>query len=526
MVKGKKEQNRSLALKAKKESSDEDSLNSDSEDEEYATASSRSNNKKAFIGGAWSDSGEDEEEKAKDETCLVAQASNEICLGINLEPDKWIKDSGCSKHMMVKKSLNVTFDENPPLSKTSPLEDEDLVEEEAIESAFLNGFINEEVYVAQPSGFIDFAKPNLVYRLKKALYGLKQAPKACDSCDTNVGQASIPPSINHSQTQTPFPHLLINPHVASVLHALTPPSPQGDNHTQPPLPPSPSREMLMYDINQLQDLSNLLAMYLSQMEADEDDNSDEMNIVAEIFEIEGNLFDYETPLCKAFDEFNYLLKIDTCLFTFDIQKIKTYEEYEYELNNNMTWGLEEPWSDNGVPYQLYDHICEPYRFKNGKVKWPTCSLNINGFCNGGGLPGMVRVGYMTYFQDKKWYDNLINGDLKEETLIHKARFKESWGDVAPSVMKFYAWNYGTNNAGNTQDNQGPREQHPTHDPSVYQVRRFEMIKYSFDADDEYVAVKEHEYFDHSRTNVDACQAYRELFRIMDDGWLVTKAKDK
>ncbi|GJZ18956.1 retrovirus-related pol polyprotein from transposon TNT 1-94 [Tanacetum coccineum] len=47
-----------------------------------------------------------------------------------------------------------------------------------VKSAFLNGFINEEVYVAQPSGFIDFAKPNHVYRLKKALYGLKQAPKA------------------------------------------------------------------------------------------------------------------------------------------------------------------------------------------------------------------------------------------------------------------------------------------------------------------------------------------------------------
>ncbi|GJS22448.1 retrovirus-related pol polyprotein from transposon TNT 1-94 [Tanacetum coccineum] len=47
-----------------------------------------------------------------------------------------------------------------------------------VKSAFLNGFINEEVYVAQPLGFIDFAKPNYVYKLKKALYGLKQAPKA------------------------------------------------------------------------------------------------------------------------------------------------------------------------------------------------------------------------------------------------------------------------------------------------------------------------------------------------------------
>nr|GEU78321.1 copia protein [Tanacetum cinerariifolium] len=47
-----------------------------------------------------------------------------------------------------------------------------------VKSAFPNGFINEEVYVAQPLRFIDFAKPNHVYRLKKALYGLKQASKA------------------------------------------------------------------------------------------------------------------------------------------------------------------------------------------------------------------------------------------------------------------------------------------------------------------------------------------------------------
>nr|GEX84102.1 retrovirus-related Pol polyprotein from transposon TNT 1-94 [Tanacetum cinerariifolium] len=147
--------------------------------------------------------------------------------------------------MKVEESLNVTFDETPPPPKTSPLEDDELVEEEAIEvyrnkldengivtrnkarlvaqgynqqegidynetyapvarlesirillayacaldfklyqidvkSAFFNGFINEEVYVAQPPGFIDVAKPNYVYRLKKALYGLKQAPKAWD----------------------------------------------------------------------------------------------------------------------------------------------------------------------------------------------------------------------------------------------------------------------------------------------------------------------------------------------------------
>nr|GEX49016.1 zf-CCHC domain-containing protein/DUF4219 domain-containing protein/UBN2 domain-containing protein [Tanacetum cinerariifolium] len=122
MVKGKREQNRSLALKAKKESNDEDSLTSNSEDEEYAMAVrdfkfffkrrgrfvrqshderkssqrnkedkngkskrkyfkcgdlnhligecpklSRNYNQRAFVGGSWSDSDEDEEEKTKDE---------------------------------------------------------------------------------------------------------------------------------------------------------------------------------------------------------------------------------------------------------------------------------------------------------------------------------------------------------------------------------------------------------------------------------------------------------------------------
>ena len=42
-----------------------------------------------------------------------------------------------------------------------------------VKSAFLNGYINEEVYVKQPPGFEDDKKPNHVYKLKKALYGLK-----------------------------------------------------------------------------------------------------------------------------------------------------------------------------------------------------------------------------------------------------------------------------------------------------------------------------------------------------------------
>jgi hypothetical protein len=44
--------------------------------------------------------------------------------------------------------------------------------------AFLNGFIEEEVYIEQSQGFeVEERKPH-VYKLKKALYRLKQAPRA------------------------------------------------------------------------------------------------------------------------------------------------------------------------------------------------------------------------------------------------------------------------------------------------------------------------------------------------------------
>ncbi|GJW71606.1 hypothetical protein Tco_0128523 [Tanacetum coccineum] len=45
------------------------------------------NDQRAFTEGAWSENGEDEVENTKDEACLVARAPDEICLGVNLEPE-------------------------------------------------------------------------------------------------------------------------------------------------------------------------------------------------------------------------------------------------------------------------------------------------------------------------------------------------------------------------------------------------------------------------------------------------------
>ncbi|GJW09061.1 hypothetical protein Tco_1571484 [Tanacetum coccineum] len=53
--------------------------------------------------------------------------------------------------------------------------------------------------------------------------------------------------------------------------------------------------------------------------------------------------------------------------------------------------------------------------------------------------------------------------------------------------------------------------------------RFEIIKYSFNADEEYIAIKESEYRNHSK---DSLNAYRELLRIIDEGWVVATPNEE
>ncbi|GJZ04956.1 hypothetical protein Tco_0538231 [Tanacetum coccineum] len=63
-----------------------------------------------------------------------------------------------------------------------------------------------------------------------------------------------------------------------------------------------------------------------------------------------------------------------------------------------------------------------------------------------------------------------------------------------------------------------------HELPICNMRRFKMIKYSFEQNEEYVAIKEDEYDDLARTSDDACRAYQEIFRIMDVGsyWILVE----
>ncbi|GJR65591.1 hypothetical protein Tco_0011656 [Tanacetum coccineum] len=63
-----------------------------------------------------------------------------------------------------------------------------------------------------------------------------------------------------------------------------------------------------------------------EVEITDEESSDDKVEVAEVFRIDTNLFNFETPMCKTFKEFNYLLQIDPDLLTKDIEG--SYEDYK------------------------------------------------------------------------------------------------------------------------------------------------------------------------------------------------------
>nr|GEW12011.1 zinc finger, CCHC-type [Tanacetum cinerariifolium] len=219
-----------------------------------------------------------------------------------------------------------------------------------------------------------------------------------------------------------------------------------------------------------------------------EEKQDDEQEIGESFRIETNLFNYETSLCEKFKEFNYLLKIDPDVLTSDIVGFKTYDVYKddwiYEWNKIMPW---------------------PLNYKKGCSEWSTSSWRDNGYCNRGNLPGAYVVGNMLHYQDLEWYDALKDSELKEEALRNKAIIE---GLINEDVE-----------SNNEDDERYELCGNETHELPIYNVRRSEIIKYSFGQDKEYVAVKEDEYKDLKSTSKDACQAYQKIFRMMDEGWM-------
>ncbi|GJW81870.1 hypothetical protein Tco_0145845 [Tanacetum coccineum] len=169
-----------------------------------------------------------------------------------------------------------------------------------------------------------------------------------------------------------------------------------------------------------------------EIEVSDDESSDleeywsDKEETAENFKIETDVFDYETPLCLAFNEFNYLLKVDPDLLIKDIMGFKTYEDYKddwiYEWNENVPWVYDKPWLDNGIwkEPKTVKHTCKPFNYKTGCSEWPTYSWREDGYCNRGNLPDAYHIGNSLHYQDLEWYEALEDSKLKDKALRNKA----------------------------------------------------------------------------------------------------------
>ncbi|GJR95595.1 hypothetical protein Tco_0267769 [Tanacetum coccineum] len=85
------------------------------------------------------------------------------------------------------------------------------------------------------------------------------------------------------------------------------------------------------------------------------------------------------------------------------------------------------------------------------------------------------------------------------------------------INRTFGRDYEGNNNSCTQENQGHMG-NPIPEPSNCKVKRFKMMKYSFDDDNEYITIKESECLKHSKDSLDA---YQELLHLINEGWVVT-----
>nr|GEW80034.1 zf-CCHC domain-containing protein/DUF4219 domain-containing protein/UBN2 domain-containing protein [Tanacetum cinerariifolium] len=309
MVKGKREQNRSLALKAKKESSDEDRLTSDSKDEEYTMTVrdfkkffkrqgrfvrplhderkpsqrnkddkndkserkcfkcgdpnyligeypklSRNHNQRACVGGSWSDSDKEGEENTKDEKCIMAKASNEV---INM-PRSIVGDTSRTKSYIPKVSEIPGF--SPVLAQLyKPIENRCIHEGRVVDQLYYNSNGIERM-VMRPLALKQTQKPRSDRGKPKAHHAVSSSSGhhrgSSSHHEEDDEDEVLSPSAPNSPSKTPSTVATSSSFSDSKLKSptsSTSPSTNGylTSIMSPPLrvpPPSPTQESGSMDI--------------------------------------------------------------------------------------------------------------------------------------------------------------------------------------------------------------------------------------------------------------------------------------
>nr|GEW63906.1 hypothetical protein [Tanacetum cinerariifolium] len=216
----------------------------------------------------------------------------------------------------------------------------------------------------------------------------------------------------------------------------------------------------------------------------EEEDLSEDNEIAKVFRIETNIFLFETPLCKAFKEFNHLLYIDVDVLTDDLPRFKTYEDYK------NAWICE---CNKEVPWK---NIGGERKKKKNQVK---------------------MLGVITYNdaiqKNQEWFDYHV--PIEDDDDIR---------DLDDYLIQNDASYYVDEEEERFKEMKSKLLGIPYEKPPTFKYEKFKVIKYSSRPAEEYVAIKEYEYDIWVRTKENVSHVYQEIFQKKYEGLSVTCAK--
>ncbi|GJY14190.1 RNA-directed DNA polymerase, eukaryota, reverse transcriptase zinc-binding domain protein [Tanacetum coccineum] len=227
------------------------------------------------------------------------------------------------------------------------------------------------------------------------------------------------------------------------------------------------------------------------------------------------------------NEVNRLSGMDDDLFTYEVEVAnipcdsKMDDDSEHEANDDIGYDPSDIRGDDEVELtdeessDDKDEVAETYLLRTLRDSRPfkitrmIGSMNgtrtyhgwmDDGYCNGGNLPRTYIIGNQLHYQDYEWYEGLEDSELKDKALRNKAIMegfiKEDDDESRYEQMR--CWNINANYDDayetNHEDNKS-EELCEVHELPMCNIRRYMMIKYSFNNDEKYVDVKEDEYDD-------------------------------
>ena len=228
------------------------------------------------------------------------------------------------------------------------------------------------------------------------------------------------------------------------------------------------------------------------------------------------------PVCKEFNEFNYLIKIDTDLFIKDLPDFKTFEAFRntwlYEWNDQVPWVSNKP-----AYYDELEHSCEPIRFMDGTYEWPSCDWRNEGICNGGSLNDENFCEY----DWEKLHDNF--GSNWENT-YHPIKYDPESNDneFIDELDDYLNMGHYFKPLDKNEESFKERKYQllgiPHQKLPTFTAEKYEVVKYSFGPMEEYAAIITTDYKELARTEENVAKLYGNIFRMKEEGWHVTRTK--